>query len=245
MSPPHSASQVGTPAPATPPRPLPAGARDALPMVMTLVPFALAVGAAMASTGVPALTGWSSSWLVVGGAAQLVAVQMLDNGAHAALVVSIALVVNSRHLLYSASLAPYTREWPRRWRLLGAYFLADPIYALAIVRFERVNERPAERLRYYAGVAGVLWASWLLLTGAGVLLAGALPRALPLTVAAPLGFLMLLLPMLKGRPGYAAAITGGVVALAAAGLPLGLNLLVGGAAGAAAGAYVGGGERHA
>src|SRR4051794_21704110 len=95
----------GSPASTTALRPLPAGARDALPMVVTLTPFALAVGAAVASTGVPAFTAWSSSWLVVGGAAQLVAVQMLDGGAYAALVVAIALVVNARHLLYSASLA--------------------------------------------------------------------------------------------------------------------------------------------
>jgi predicted branched-subunit amino acid permease len=224
-------------------RALPAGARDAVPMVITLVPFALAVGAAMASTGVPALTGWSSSWLIVGGGAQLVAVQALDGGAHAALVVALALVVNARHLLYSASMAPYMRHWPRRWRWLGAYFLADPVYALAIGRFERVNERPAARLRYYVGVAAVLWSGWLLLTGAGVLLAARLPSGLPLTMAAPLGFLLLLLPMLKDRPAYVAAIVGGVVAVATAGLPLGLNLLVGGATGAAAGTYAG--KRHA
>ncbi|WP_214108638.1 AzlC family ABC transporter permease [Acrocarpospora catenulata] len=220
-----------------------AGARDALPMVMALIPFALAVGAAMASTNVPAFTGWSSSWLIVGGSAQLVAVQMLDSGAHAALVVAMALVVNIRHLLYSASLAPYAQSWPRKWRLLGAYFLADPIYALAIVRYERVNEQPLQRLQYYAGVAAVLWSGWLLLTGIGVLLTGVLPAALPLTFAVPLGFLLLLLPMLKDRPGYAAALTGGAVALATTGLPLGLNVLAGGTAGAMAGAYIG--SRHA
>jgi predicted branched-subunit amino acid permease len=212
-------------------------------MVMALIPLALAVGAAMASTSVPAFTAWSSSWLIVGGSAQLVAAQMLDHDAHAALVVSMALVVNARHLLYSASLAPYAQPWPRRWRLLGAYFLADPIYALAIVRFERINERPLQRLQYYAGVATVLWSGWLLLTGVGVLLADVLPDALPLTFAAPLGVLLLLLPMLKTRPGHAAAITGGVVALTTAGLPLGLNVLAGGAAGAMAGTYVG--SRHA
>ena len=65
-------------------------------------------------------------------------------------------------------------------------------------------------------------------------------------MAAPLGFLLLLLPMLKDRPAYVAAIVGGVTAVAAAGLPLGLNLLVGGAAGATAGAYAAGrGNRHA
>ena len=41
--------------------------------------------------------------------------------------------------------------------------------------------------------------------------------------------------MLTARPAYAAAVTGGLVALAASGLPLGLGLLAGAAAGIAAG----------
>ncbi|GGM21461.1 AzlC family ABC transporter permease [Dactylosporangium sucinum] len=220
----------------------PTGVRDALPMLAALVPFGLTVGAAVAASDVGPFTGWSSSWLIVGGGAQLVAVQLLDGGAHAALIVAMTLVVNARHLLYSASIAPYAQPWPRRWRLLGAYVLADPVYALAIGRFERVGERPAARLRYYAGVAAVLWPGWLLITGAGVLLAGLLPDTLPLTFAVPLGFLLLLLPMLKDLPAIAAAAAGGAVALATAGLPLGLNVLLGGAAGALAGMSAGGGD---
>ena len=135
-----STPQVGSPAPTTAQRPLPAGARDALPMVMTLVPFALAVGAAMAFQGVPAFTGWSTSWLIVGGAAQLVAVQALDGGAHAALVVALALVVNATATCCTARRWLRTRGTGRAaGRLLGAYFLADPVYALAIGRFERVR----------------------------------------------------------------------------------------------------------
>lgn len=81
MTPAHTLTQTAHPFAATAPRPLSAGMRDALPMVITLIPFALAVGAAIASTSVPAFTGWFSSWLVVGGAAQLVTVQLLDSGA--------------------------------------------------------------------------------------------------------------------------------------------------------------------
>jgi branched chain amino acid efflux pump len=80
------------------------------------------------------------------------------------------------------------------------------------------------------------------MTGAGMLLGGVLPDWLRLDLAAPLTFLLLLLPMLRGRAAYAAAATGGIVAVAASGLPLGLGLLLGAAAGIAAGTYTGG--RH-
>ncbi len=74
------------------------------------------------------------------------------------------------------------------------------------------------------------------MTGAGVLLGGVLPTSLHLELAAPLTFLLLLLPMLTHRAAYGAAVTGGIVAVAASGLPLGLGLLVGAGAGIAVGA---------
>ena len=51
------------------------------------------------------------------------------------------------------------------------------------------------------------------MTGAGVLLAGVLPPSLRLELAAPLTFLLLLLPMLTTRAAYGAAATGGIVAV--------------------------------
>ncbi len=82
--------------------------------------------------------------------------------------------------------------------------------------------------------------AWLALTGAGVLLGGVLPTGLRLELAAPLTFLLLLLPVLTSRAAYAAAAAGGIVSVAAAGLPLGLNLLAGAAAGIAVGGFLGG-----
>jgi 4-azaleucine resistance transporter AzlC len=220
------------------------GVRDALSVVVAYVPFGLALGAALASAGVDPLTAWASSWLIFAGAAQLVAVELLGAGAGVLVVVATALVVNARHLLYSASIAPYARTWPARWRWILAYALADPVYALAITRYEAdgTGGTARDRRRYLLGVSVVCWSAWQLLVGAGVLLSGLLPAALPLEIAAPLTFLLLLLPSLRGAATYAAAAAGGLVALATMGLPFGLNLMAGAGAGVAAGMWVG---RHA
>jgi predicted branched-subunit amino acid permease len=218
------------------------GIAQSAAVIVAYAPFGLALGATLAATHVPPWIAWSSSPLLFGGAAQLVAVTMLDRGAGALLVVLAALVVNARMLLYSASLAPHAADWPRRWRWVGAYLLADPVYALAIERFGRAGGRRGlqERLAYYLAVGVTLWIGWQVLTGAGVLLAGVLPVSQHLDLAAPLTFLLLLVPMLTNRAAYAAAGVGAVVALVAAGLPLGLGLLVGAGAGVAAGALLGG-----
>lgn len=229
---------IRRPTTGTPSAPLRSGARDALTVIVAYVPFALALGAALASTRVDPVVAWSSSLLVFAGAAQLVAVQLLAKGSSIAVIVLTVLVVNSRHLLYSASLAPHTRTWSRRLRGFTAYFLADPVYALAIARFEGPagkGEDGASRLRYYLAMALTCWVGWVSLTAAGGLLAGALPTELPLELAAPLTFLLLLIPTLKGHAGYASAAVAGVVAVPAGGLPLGSGLLLAAAVGILAG----------
>lgn len=219
-----------------------AGFRDSLAVIVAYLPFGLALGATLAAAAVHPLVAWSSSPLLFGGAAQLVAVQLLDGGASVAVVVAGALVVNARMLLYGASLAPHAQPWRARWRWLGAYLLADPVYALAIARFQRPGQgvEARDRLAYFFGVGLTLWTAWQLITAAGMALGGALPAALRLELAAPLTFLLLLLPMLTTRAARLAAGVGAAVSVAASGLPLGLGLLAGAGAGMVAGAFVAG-----
>lgn len=213
------------------------GARDSVAVIVAYVPFGLTIGAAMANADVPPLVAWASSPLLFGGAGQLITVQLLGAGAGAAVTVLAALVVNARFLLYGAALAPHVADWPRRARWAAASLLADPVYALAAARFAAPDAPgPARhRMAYFAGVGVTLWSAWLLLTGLGMLLAGVLPAEFRLDLAAPLTFLLLLLPMLGSRTAVVAAGAGGLAAAAAAGLPLGLNVLVGAVAGVAAG----------
>jgi predicted branched-subunit amino acid permease len=217
-----------------------AGVRDAVTVITAYVPFGVAVGAALTSTHVPPLLGWSTSLFVFAGAAQLLAVQMLSSGAAGGLVVAAALVLNARHLLYSASLAGHVVGWSRPARAVAAYLLADPVWALATARFESDRtDRPTDRLRYYLAMGLTVWLGWLGLTGLGALLAGALPRSVPLELAVPLTFLLLLRSTLTGSATYAAAASAAVVAVAAHGLPLGIGLLVAAVVGIVVGASVG------
>lgn len=213
---------------------------DSGTVIVAYLPFGLTLGAMLASTRLPAWVAWASSPLLFNGAAQLVAVTLLDGGAGAVLVVLAALVVSTRMLLYGASLAPYAAEWPRRWRWLGGYLMTDPVYALAVGRFGGPDRGggPRERLVYYLTVGVTLCVAWQVLTGAGVLLRGLLPEWLHVELAAPLTFLLLLLPMLTGGAAYAAAAAGAGAAVGAMTLPLGLGLVVGAAAGIAAGVAV-------
>ena len=218
------------------------GARDTVAVIVAYIPFGLTIGAAMANADVPPLVAWASSPLLFGGAGQLLAVQLLGAGAGSAVTVMAALVVNARFLLYSAALAPHVADWPRRGRWAAAYLLADPVYALAAARFAAPGGvgRPGDRMAYYTGIGVTLWSAWLVLTGIGMLLAGVLPAGFRLDLAAPLTFLLLLLPMLQARAAVVAAAAGGLTAVATAGLPLGLNVLVGAVAGVVAGTVAGG-----
>ncbi|CAN5336132.1 hypothetical protein BH11ACT3_BH11ACT3_19030 [soil metagenome] len=217
-----------------------AGIRDGLMLVVGYIPFGLAAGAAMVQTGVNSVLIMLTSPLIFAGASQVVAVQLLGTGAGIALVVFTVLIVNARHLLYSASLQPHWVEWTRGQRLAGAFLLSDPAYALAITRYERPQGGGThrEQLGYYFGSGITLLIGWTTLTTVGVLLGGLLPSWLPLELAIPLTFLLLLIPLVKDRAGLVAAVVGGVVALIAHPLPFGFGLLVGAVAGLIAGGVV-------
>jgi predicted branched-subunit amino acid permease len=217
-----------------------AGVRDGLMLELAYIPFDIAAGAVMSQTNVDPAVSIASGPIIFAGAAQLVAVQLLSSGAAIPLVVLAVFIVNARHLLYSASLEPHLGEWSRGQRLAGAFFLSDPTYALAITRFERPGGAGSKReqLGYYFSMSIVLWVGWAVLLAIGVLFGGFIPPWVPLELAIPLTFLLLVLPLLKDRAGVVAASVAGIAALLAQPLPLGSGLIIGAIAGLVAGGIV-------
>ncbi|MBI5069586.1 MAG: AzlC family ABC transporter permease [Deltaproteobacteria bacterium] len=217
-----------------------AGCRDELPILLGVAPFGMIYGILALSAGLPPPAAQAMSSVVFAGSAQFITAQLIRDGAPGAVIVLTVFVVNLRHALYSASLAPYLRHLNGWWKALLAYLLTDEAYAVAVTRYARDGERTDVspwRHWYFLGAGLTLWASWQVSTAVGVFLGAVVPESWSLDFTLPLTFIALVFPALRDRAGVAAALTAGLVALLALGLPFKLGLIVAAAAGIAAGMF--------
>ena len=201
------------------------GARAIVPVLLALVPFAVAFGATATGGGLSALEALAMSVFVFAGAAQLAAVPLISAGASVAVVVLTVLVVNLRLTLYSASLAPHFRRLPLGWKGLLSYLLTDQAYAATITRFDDGETGEPDKRWYYLGVALAIWVTWQAASMLGVFLGAWASEGWSLDFVLPLTFIALAVPAVKDRATAAAALSAGVAAVLAAALPLNLGLI--------------------
>ncbi len=211
------------------------GARDMTPMVIGVIPFALAIGAAISASSLSTLEGLASAPAILAGSAQLATVQMLDAGTAAMVVIASAFVINARILLYGAGLAPWFGDLPLRRRLLVATTVIDQTYLTCVPRFERGDLDSSGRVAYYAGASGWLAGAFVATQFVAVGIGTQLPDSLGLELAAPLAMAGLLAKSTTSRPTVVAAVVAGGLAVAAVGLPMHTSLLVATVVGIAAG----------
>lgn len=205
---------------------------DSIPLFIPAVPFALVIGLAIVDSGMGLFIGWTSSWLVFAGAAQLTLITLLGSGAAAVAAITAALIVNARHLMYSAAMAPAFQLQPRWVRWLGPYVLIDQIFALAVLR---EDDDPASLRTYYLAAGATFWLLWQLTTAMGIFIGPVIPEEWELAFAVPILFLGLIVIGVDRYPKAVAAVVGAAVTYVAAGLPSRSGLLVGALAGVAAG----------
>jgi 4-azaleucine resistance transporter AzlC len=210
------------------------GSKAVSPLLIGVVPFGLVFGVIAADSVIGPALAWATSFIIFGGAAQLATIQLFDEGVVAVVVIATALVIGSRHVMYSAALVPYFQHFPRWSRFVLPYVLTDQAFAVSMVRFQDLDD-PVEQRWFYTGAALTLWISWQLSTLIGVLVGAQLPEALSLEFAIPLVFIALLVLTVRTRPELVAALVGGAAAVIAAPAPLGLGLIVGALAGVTAG----------
>ncbi|MDX9994399.1 MAG: AzlC family ABC transporter permease [Rhodocyclaceae bacterium] len=214
------------------------GVRALLPMLLGVAPFGVIYGVVALQSGIPPLAAFLMSSLVFAGSAQFLLAQLVGAGAPALLSVGAVGLINLRHALYSASVAPILHALPRRWKLLLAYLLTDEAYAAAI---PHLLEHPRSPVAHWVlfGAGFALWAGWQLATLAGVLIGAQLPPDLGLDFALPLTFIAIVVPLIDNRARLAAALVAGAVAVLLAGLPWKTGLFAAALAGLAAGAFIG------
>jgi 4-azaleucine resistance transporter AzlC len=201
------------------------GVRAEIPLLIGVFPFGMIYGALALNAGLSVSTAQLMSSIVFAGSAQFVTTQLVGEGAPGLVILLTIAVVNLRHMLYSASLAPYLKDVSLRWKALLSYLLTDEAYAPSIIKYEKDGITPFSHW-FVFGAGFALWFNWQLSTALGILLGAAIPEDWPLDFALPLTFIAMVVPVLKNRPMVAAALSAGVVALLANGLPFRLGLIL-------------------
>ena len=214
-----------------------AGVRAELPLLIGVVPFGMIYGVLALSAGLTPASAQLMSSIVFAGSAQFITAQLVREAVPGLVIVLTIAVVNLRHMLYSASVAPYMRALPMRWKVLLSYLLTDEAYAVTILNYEKGDSNPSGHW-FFFGAGLTLWTSWQISTAAGILLGTTLPESWPLDFALPITFIALIMPALRDRPAIAASLSAGAVALLAYELPYKLGLMLAGVIGIAVGTWL-------
>lgn len=210
------------------------GIRAEMPLQLGVAPFGLAFGVLGMASGLSPLQTILLSSILFGGASQVVFVQLWGGGAPVPVVGASVSAINLRHVLYSASIAPYLRSLPLRWRVPLAYLLTDEAYAVTIDRLRNGTESPFQHY-HLLGTGMTLWICWQITTVTGVLFGATIPDSWSLGFAIPLTFIALVAPAIRRRADLAACLTAGILAVVGQPLPWKSWIILAGVGGILAG----------
>jgi len=139
----------------------------AVPILLGYLPIGLAFGVLASTAGLSIYSALAMSVFVFAGSAQLIAVGLIDSGAGLAVITTTVFLVNLRHMLMSASLAPHLRYLRPLEQAFFSYEITDESFALHSVHFRRKGMPPKAELfalnhsAHLAWIAGTLLGAWV------------------------------------------------------------------------------------
>ncbi|MCZ2121673.1 MAG: AzlC family ABC transporter permease [Anaerolineales bacterium] len=206
------------------------GLKGVLPLLVGVFPFGMIYGALAMNAGLSTSAAQMMSSILFAGSSQFVTAQLAKESAPALVIILTIAVVNIRHMLYSASLAPYLKDLSTKWKALLAYLLTDEAYAPSILKYEKDGITPFGHW-FLLGAGLGLWFTWQISTALGIFLVNYLTqndilKNIPLDFALPLTFIAMVVPALKNKPMVAAALSAGIMALLTYALPFKLGLIL-------------------
>ncbi|MEX2160609.1 MAG: AzlC family ABC transporter permease [Anaerolineales bacterium] len=204
-----------------------AGARDTFPLLVGAWPFGLLFGALAVAEGLSPWGVAAMSAFVFAGSAQFIVVGLVAAGTPVTIIILTTFVVNARHLLYAATLAPHLEKLPARWLLPLGFWLTDESFVVAAKHFDEPGATKHKRW-YLLGSEFAMYSNWQLVTWLGIAAGQQIrdPQSWGLDFAMVVTFIGMLVPMVKGRPTLIAVVVAGGAALLAHGLPNQLGLLL-------------------
>lgn len=212
------------------------GLMATLPLMISAIPFGVIFGTLATGAGLSPLAVMSMSLFVFSGSAQFIAILLLGTGSALGIIWLATLILNLRHLLYAATLVDHVRHINHSWRFCLAAWLTDETFAIMERRYREEGGGKHAHWYYLASCLG-MYINWQFWTYIGIVLGTKFPeiRSWGLEFAMVVTFIGIVMPALRSRPFWIAAIVAGLVATLANGLPYKLGLMLGGLAGILAG----------
>lgn len=199
--------------------------------------WGLATGIAMVKVGLELLPALWMTFAVYSGTSQLAVLPLLAAAVAVPTLLLTALVANLRFVVYSATLAPQLRRLPLAHRLaIGFVTIDGPLAALML---RRQQGRLVQRVAFLWGANAATWLAWTAASVAGIALADRLPYGPELAYLGVLALFGLALPLLAGRPAWAAALASAGVVVATLDWPQRTGTVAAVLAGVAAALWVG------
>jgi 4-azaleucine resistance transporter AzlC len=218
---------------------------DGAGITLSAVGFALVYGLAARSAGYSLVDAMAMSLVVFAGASQFTAVGYVAAGLPWLPIVVLTFLLNLRHLLYSAALAPRVRQVPFGQRAAMAHVLTDEAFALAAAHFQRIGR--VDMPGYWIAAVVLVFIPWNLATIVGVLVGNAIPdpATIGLDVVFPAAMAGLAVGLVTGRRELVAAGAGATIGVVVSlALGTGIGIIAGGLLGPLLGMAVPEGGTH-
>lgn len=183
----------------------------AMPVVMGYLPIGFAYGVLANNAGLSIIQTVLMSIIVYAGSAQLIAVSLFAQAIHPLSIIATTFIVNLRHMLMSAALAPYMRDWKSNQVSLFSFELTDESFGVHSLRFDRGENQPKSTIL----INLICQFAWVLGSFLGAVAGNLIQDVRPfaLDYALPAMFIALLILQIKNR-------THLIIALISAGLSL-------------------------
>ncbi len=173
------------------------GIEDAIPIVLGYLAIGTAYGVIAKQADLSIFQGTLMSVVVFAGASQFIGVGLLAAGAGAAQILLTTLFINARHILMSASLAPYLQKVKSPLLAVLSFGVTDETFAVTVTRFK---EGKATQW-YMLSINFTAYLSWVLGSFLGILIGSFIPLFLKssFAFALPSMFIGLLVLQIESR----------------------------------------------
>ncbi|MFN8372284.1 MAG: AzlC family ABC transporter permease [Anaerolineae bacterium] len=213
-----------------------AGARDTFPLIVGAIPFGIIFGAVGVNSGLSPAATIAMSIFVFAGSAQFIGAGLAGQGVGIPIIILTTFVVNLRHALYSATLAPHVKQLSQKWLMPLGFWLTDETFAVVVTRYNRDDGSPYKHW-YHLGSSVSMYLNWQLCTLIGLIAGQSFQgiENLGLSFALVVTFIGLVVPAVRTRPVLVSVIVSGVVAILAYPMENKLGLIVAALSGVIAG----------